>query len=52
MQRKPQRPASDMRHLMKKTHRGGGATTALCHTTETKSGARTMYADAVVCVMR
>ncbi len=36
MQRKPQRPASDMHHFMKKTHQRGGATTALCHATETK----------------
>lgn len=36
MQRQPQRPASAMRHFMKKTHRGESATTALCHITETK----------------
>lgn len=36
MQRQPQRPASDMRHFMKRTHRGESATTALWHTAETK----------------
>lgn len=36
MQRQPQRPASGMRHFMKKTHRGERVIRALWHTAETK----------------